>query len=87
MDDLGSRFGNRYICEDVPDHQLPESGMPAVDAMRLIAQELVLDGDPQRNLATFATLADDIAEACDTLDQKGGLHPAERRLVKVGTGY
>ena len=29
--------------------------MPAVDAMRLIAQELVLDGDPQRNLATFVT--------------------------------
>jgi hypothetical protein len=26
-------------------------------------------------------------EACATLDQKGGLHPAERRLVKVGTGY
>ena len=29
--------------------------MPAVDAMRLIAEELVLDGDPQRNLATFVT--------------------------------
>ena len=29
--------------------------MPAVDAMRLIGQELVLDGDPQRNLATFVT--------------------------------
>jgi glutamate decarboxylase len=55
MDDLGSRFGNRFIVEDVPDHQLPESGMPAQDAMRLIAEELVLDGDPQRNLATFVT--------------------------------
>ncbi len=29
--------------------------MPAQDAMRLIGQELVLDGDPQRNLATFVT--------------------------------
>ena len=29
--------------------------MPAGDAMRLIAQELVLDGDPERNLATFVT--------------------------------
>jgi glutamate decarboxylase len=37
--------------------------------------------------ALAATLADDIAEACNTLDQKGGLHPAERRLVKVGFGY
>ena len=29
--------------------------MPAVDAMRLIGQEIVLDGDPSRNLATFVT--------------------------------
>jgi glutamate decarboxylase len=35
----------------MPDHQLPQLGMPAVDAMRLIGQELVLDGDPQRNLS------------------------------------
>src|SRR5688572_12129388 len=34
---------------------MPLKGMPAVDAMRLIGQELVLDGDPQRNLATFVT--------------------------------
>ena len=24
--DLESRFGNKYICEDVPDHKLPQSG-------------------------------------------------------------
>ena len=29
--------------------------MPAVDAMRLIGEELVLDGIPMRNLATFVT--------------------------------
>ena len=29
--------------------------MPAGDALRLIGQELVLDGDPERNLATFVT--------------------------------
>lgn len=33
------------------------------------------------------TLADDIAEACDTLAKKGGASEAERRLVKTGTGY
>jgi hypothetical protein len=27
--DLESRFGNRFICEEVPDHRLPQSGMPA----------------------------------------------------------
>ena len=32
-----------------------EHGMPPVDAMRLIGEELVLDGIPQRNLATFVT--------------------------------
>src|SRR6267143_512119 len=54
-DNLESRFGNRFLCEEVPDHRLPTAGMPAEDAMRLIAGELVLDGDPQRNLATFVT--------------------------------
>ncbi len=29
--------------------------MSAVDAMRLVGEELVLDGDPNRNLATFVT--------------------------------
>ena len=34
-----------------------------------------------------STLADDIAEACETLKQKGGLHERDRRRVKTGTGY
>ena len=33
----------------------PESGMSALDAMRLVDEELALEGDPQRNLATFVT--------------------------------
>jgi glutamate decarboxylase len=55
LDELGSRFGNRFIVEDVPDNRLPEAGMSAGDAKRLIGEELVLDGDPERNLATFVT--------------------------------
>ena len=31
--------------------------------------------------------ADDLAQACETLDQKGGLHPIDRKRVKTGTGY
>jgi glutamate decarboxylase len=33
------------------------------------------------------TLARDIAEACETLERKGGAHHRERELVKTGTGY
>ena len=32
-----------------------QSGMTAVDAMRLVSEDLVLEGDPARNLATFVT--------------------------------
>ena len=33
------------------------------------------------------TLADDIVEACATLEAKGGLHELDRQRVKTGTGY
>jgi glutamate decarboxylase len=52
---LAREYGNRFLLEPAPDHQLPELGMAAVDAMRLIGEELVLDGIPMRNLATFVT--------------------------------
>jgi glutamate decarboxylase len=55
LDALAARYGNRFLLEDAPDHQLPAHGMPAVDAMRLIGEDLVLDGIPMRNLATFVT--------------------------------
>jgi glutamate decarboxylase len=37
------------------------------------------------SLAT--ALGDDIAEACATLDTKGGVHELDRKRVKTGTGY
>ena len=33
------------------------------------------------------TLASDIADACKTLEKKGGLHEIDRQRVKTGTGY
>jgi glutamate decarboxylase len=48
-------YGNRFLTEDAPDSEFPESGMSALDAMRLVDEELALEGDPQRNLATFVT--------------------------------
>src|ERR1039457_2561577 len=52
---LEGRYGNRFLLEPAPDHKLPKSGMAAEEAMRLIGEELVLDGIPMRNLATFVT--------------------------------
>jgi glutamate decarboxylase len=48
-------YGNRFLTEDAPDGPFPESGMSALDAMRLVGEELALEGDPNRNLATFVT--------------------------------
>ncbi len=48
-------YGNRFLTEDAPDGSFPPSGMSSLDAMRLVDEELALEGDPQRNLATFVT--------------------------------
>jgi glutamate decarboxylase len=48
-------YGNRFLTEDAPDGPFPESGMSSLDAMRLVSEELALEGDPNRNLATFVT--------------------------------
>src|SRR5215213_8049972 len=55
LDALAARYGNRFLLEQAPDNKLPEHGMPATEAMRLVNEDLVLDGIPERNLATFVT--------------------------------
>jgi glutamate decarboxylase len=55
LDARAAEYGNRFLLHAAPDNQLPEHGMPAVDAMRLVGEELLLDGLPMRNLATFVT--------------------------------
>jgi glutamate decarboxylase len=55
IDTLESRYGNRFLLEPAPDRRLPKEGMPALDAMRLLGEEVLLDGAPMRNLATFVT--------------------------------
>src|SRR6185436_11578544 len=55
LEALARSYGNRFLLEPAPDHKLPEHGMTATDAMRLVGEELVLDGIPMRNLATFVT--------------------------------
>src|SRR5688572_11957635 len=49
-----AQFG-RFLLEDAPDNRIPESPMKPVEAMRLIGEDLILDGIPERNLATFVT--------------------------------
>ena len=48
-------FGNRFVTLEVPSREFPENGMTAVDAMRLVAEDVAIEGDPARNLATFVT--------------------------------
>ncbi|MFL6205803.1 MAG: glutamate decarboxylase [Acidimicrobiales bacterium] len=48
-------FGNRFLTNEVPSTAFPDTGMSATDAMRLVAEDLALEGDPGRNLATFVT--------------------------------
>jgi glutamate decarboxylase len=53
--ELAARYGNRFVVNEVPSTDFPDVGMPAPEAMRLIAEDLTLEGNPQRNLATFVT--------------------------------
>jgi glutamate decarboxylase len=46
LDALAREYGNRFLLEPAPDHRLPKQGMRSVDAMRLLGEELVLDGIP-----------------------------------------
>src|SRR4051812_12319174 len=55
VDTHGDRYGNAFLLDDAPDGRLPATGMPAPDALRLLGEELVMDGIPARNLATFVT--------------------------------
>ncbi len=48
-------IAHKWLTEGVPDRSFPAAGMDPVPAMRLITEELVLDGIPERNLATFVT--------------------------------
>ena len=56
LDKLAKHYGSRFLHEPAPDNELPKLGMLATDAMRLVGEELVLDGIPFRNLATFVTV-------------------------------
>ena len=45
----------RFIGEPAPDHRIPDEPMDPVSTRLLIEEELFIDGDPDKNLATFVT--------------------------------
>jgi glutamate decarboxylase len=47
--------GHTWLLEGTPDNKIPEQGVEPLVAQRLIEQDVVLDGIPERNLATFVT--------------------------------
>ena len=53
--DLPAHYGSRFFVEGVPENTFPEEGMGARDVYELITEDMALDGDPARNLATFVT--------------------------------
>ena len=63
----------------VPAYTLPPDA-DHVKIMRALVKETL-----SREMVD--TLADDIAQACQTLDEKGSAHESERRRVKSATGY
>ena len=54
-DALKTAAPGAFLTEGAPDHAIPEEPMTAIAAMRLVEQELAVEGIPERNLATFVT--------------------------------
>jgi glutamate decarboxylase len=48
-------FGHAFLRHGAPADELPAGPMLPLEAQRLIEEELLLDGIPERNLATFVT--------------------------------
>uniref|UniRef100_A0A0E0LVQ3 Glutamate decarboxylase n=1 Tax=Oryza punctata TaxID=4537 RepID=A0A0E0LVQ3_ORYPU len=48
-------FATRYACETLPRFRMPEQSIPREAAYQIINDELMLDGNPRLNLASFVT--------------------------------
>jgi len=63
----------------VPAYTLPPDAQD-VKVMRALVKETL-----SREMVD--TLAEDVAQACKTLEEKGGAHESERKRVKTNVGY
>ncbi|CAA7053916.1 unnamed protein product [Microthlaspi erraticum] len=50
-----STFASRYVRTSLPRFKMPENSMPKEAAYQIINDELMLDGNPRLNLASFVT--------------------------------
>eukprot|EP00252_Welwitschia_mirabilis_P026074 TRINITY_DN836_c0_g1_i1.p1 TRINITY_DN836_c0_g1~~TRINITY_DN836_c0_g1_i1.p1 ORF type:complete len:504 (-),score=7.48 TRINITY_DN836_c0_g1_i1:699-2210(-) len=48
-------FGSRYVRESLPRYRMPDQSIPKEAAYQIINDELMLDGNPRLNLASFVT--------------------------------
>ncbi|XP_008791858.1 glutamate decarboxylase 4-like [Phoenix dactylifera] len=48
-------FASRYVCAALPRFKMPENSIPKDAAYQIISDELMLDGNPRLNLASFVT--------------------------------
>ncbi|KAJ6100471.1 hypothetical protein N7499_000101 [Penicillium canescens] len=53
--DCSQVYGSRYAARPLPSQRLPDGEMPKDVAYQLIKDDLVLDGQPMLNLASFVT--------------------------------
>ncbi|WCJ25148.1 glutamate decarboxylase [Euphorbia peplus] len=52
---LHSTFASRYVRTSLPRFRMPENSIPKDAAYQIINDELMLDGNPRLNLASFVT--------------------------------
>ncbi|XBI85764.1 hypothetical protein VPH35_093854 [Triticum aestivum] len=50
-----STFASRYVRSSLPRYRMPEKSIPKEAAYQIINDELMLDGNPRLNLASFVT--------------------------------
>ncbi|KAK1277440.1 Glutamate decarboxylase 1 [Acorus gramineus] len=48
-------FASRYVRTSLPRFKMPETSIPKEAAYQIINDELMLDGNPRLNLASFVT--------------------------------
>ncbi|PPS18460.1 hypothetical protein GOBAR_AA02118 [Gossypium barbadense] len=52
---IHSTFASRYVRNSLPRFKMPENSVPKEAAFQIINDELMLDGNPRLNLASFVT--------------------------------
>lgn len=52
---VNETIAETFFTKPAPDVKLPDDGVNARSAMRVLQSEMMIDGDPDKNLATFVT--------------------------------